>query len=194
MVVTIAASDSPGGVFSLTPTSLTLSEESAPSGTITVQRTGGALTQVTIQWEALYTDGQIHDTAIISILGADRASLTFPVGVTSIDINLTLQPNSVSVPMKSIVSENVCESSESNHDEPFTLKTTGYIILCCVCVFRCQPVERCSRCVCSQTTLALCLVQTQRPLSQCWPNSPLSSRSLLPTCKTHPSIDLDITL
>ena len=100
MVVTIAASDSPGGVFSLTPTSLTLSEESAPSGTITVQRTGGALTQVTIQWVALYTDGQIHDTAINSILGADRASLTFPVGVTSVDIDLTLQPNSVSVPMK----------------------------------------------------------------------------------------------
>ena len=94
--MTIAASDSPGGVFSLTPSSITLSEESASTGTITVQRTGGALTQVTMQWEALYTDGQIHDTALNSILGVDRAALTFPVGVTSVDINLTLQPNSVS--------------------------------------------------------------------------------------------------
>ena len=94
--MTIAASDSPGGVFSLSPTAITLSEETASTDTITVQRTGGTLTQVTIEWEALYTDGQIHDTAINSILGVDRATLTFPVGVTSVDITLTLQPNSVS--------------------------------------------------------------------------------------------------
>lgn len=95
--MTISASDNPGGVFSLSPTAITLSEESASTGTITVQRAGGTLTEVTIEWEALYTDGQIHDTAINSILGMDRASLIFPVGVTSVDINLTLQPNSVSI-------------------------------------------------------------------------------------------------
>lgn len=95
--MTISASDNPGGVFSLSPTAITLSEESASAGTITVQRAGGTLAEVTIEWEALYTDGQIHDTAINSILGMDRASLIFPVGVTSVDINLTLQPNSVSI-------------------------------------------------------------------------------------------------
>ena len=97
-VVTIAASDSPGGVFSLSPTAITLSEETASTGTLTVTRTGGTLTQVEINWVALYTDGQIHDTAINSILGLDRATLTFPIGVTSVDIILTLQPNSVSTP------------------------------------------------------------------------------------------------
>ena len=97
MIVTIAASDSPGGNFSLSPTVITLSEESAPTGTITVQRTGGTLTEVTIEWVALYTDGEIHDTAINSILGMDRATLTFLIGVSSMDIILTLQPNSVSV-------------------------------------------------------------------------------------------------
>lgn len=95
--MTISASDSPGGIFSLSPTAITLSEESAATGTITVQRAGGALTEVTIEWQALYTDGQIHDTAINSILGMDRAIVVFPVGVTSVDINLTLQPNSVSI-------------------------------------------------------------------------------------------------
>ena len=96
-VVTIAASDNPGGVFSLSLTALTLSEETASTGTITVQRAGGTLIPVDIEWEAVYTDGEIHDTAINSILGMDRAVLTFPVGVTSVDINLTLQPNSVSI-------------------------------------------------------------------------------------------------
>ena len=96
-VVTIEASDNPGGVFSLSPTALTLSEEFASTGTITVQRAGGTLTEVMIEWEALYTDGKIHDTAINSILGVDRATLTFPIGVTTVDITLTLQPNSVSV-------------------------------------------------------------------------------------------------
>lgn len=95
--MTISASDNPGGVFSLSPSAITLSEESASTGTIAVQRAGGTLTEVTIEWEALYTDGQIHDTAINSILGMDRASLIFPVGVTSVDINLMLQPNSVSI-------------------------------------------------------------------------------------------------
>jgi hypothetical protein len=96
-VITIEASDSPGGVFSLAPTAITLSEESAATGTITVLRSGGSLTQVSIRWEALYTDGQIHDTAINSILGLDRDTLIFPVGVTSVDIDLTLQTNSVPV-------------------------------------------------------------------------------------------------
>ena len=95
--MTIAASDNPGGVFSLSPTAITLSEESTSTGTITVQRAGGTLTEVVIEWEALYTDGQIHDTAINSILGMDRAALIFPVGVTSVDIKLTLQPNSVNI-------------------------------------------------------------------------------------------------
>ena len=83
-------------MFSLSPTTITLSEESAPTGILNVQRSGGALTEVEIEWEALYTDGQIHDTAINSILGVDRATVILPVGVTSVDINLTLQPNSVS--------------------------------------------------------------------------------------------------
>ena len=84
-------------MFSLSPTSITLSEESASTGVITVQRAGGTLTEVTVEWEALYTDGQIHDTAISSILGVDRAALTFLIGVTAVDIILTLQPNSVSL-------------------------------------------------------------------------------------------------
>ena len=96
-VVTIEASDNPGGVFSLSPTAITLSEESASTGSVTVQRAGGTLTEVTVEWEALYTDGKIHDTAINSILGVDRDTLIFPIGVTSVDIILTLQPNSVSV-------------------------------------------------------------------------------------------------
>lgn len=96
MVVTIAASDSPGGVFSVAPATITLSEESSPSGIITVERTGGTLTQVTVEWTAVYTDGEIHNTAINSILGVDRDTLIFPIGATSVDINLTLQPNSVS--------------------------------------------------------------------------------------------------
>ena len=109
-MVTVSASDSPGGVFSLSPTAITLSEETASTGSLTVQRTGGTLTQVEIEWEAVYTDGEIHDTAINRILGQDRATLTFPVGVTSVDINLTLQPNSVSI---------------SEHIPPTTLTKAG---------------------------------------------------------------------
>ena len=105
--MTITASDSPGGVFSLSPTSITLSEESAPTGTITVERSGGVLTEVRIEWEALYTDGQIHNTAINSILGVDRATVIFPVGVTSVDISLTLQPNSVSYIKNAQDAENI---------------------------------------------------------------------------------------
>ena len=94
-MVTIAASDNPGGVLSLSPSTLTLSEVSTPSGTIRVQRAGGTLTEVTIEWQALYTDGQSHDTSIASILGMEQATLTFPVGVTTANITLTLQADSV---------------------------------------------------------------------------------------------------
>ena len=102
-MVTIAANDNPGGIFSLSTSSLTLSEDTAPSGTITVLRAGGTLTEVEIEWEALYTDGRIHETSISSILGTDRATLSFPIGATSADINLNLQPNSVCIFMLSML-------------------------------------------------------------------------------------------
>jgi len=95
-VVTIAASDNPGGVFSLRTSALSLSEDTAPSGTITVQRTGGTLTAVNIEWQARYTDDSNTEASIASILGRDQDILSFPVGVTSVDINLSLQNNSVS--------------------------------------------------------------------------------------------------
>ena len=95
--MTIAASDSPGGIFSLSTSAITLSEESAPTGTIAVQRAGGTLTEVTIEWQAFYTDGQVHNTSINRILGVNGDTLTFAVGVTSANINLALQPDSVSV-------------------------------------------------------------------------------------------------
>ena len=95
-MVTIAASDNPGGVFSLSTSALSLSEDTAPSGTITVQRAGGTLTAVNIEWQALYTDNLDHETSIANILGMDRDVLSFPVGATSVDINLSLKNNSVS--------------------------------------------------------------------------------------------------
>lgn len=95
-MVTIAASDNPGGVFSLLTSALILSEETAPLGTITVQRVGGNLTAVSIVWQASYTDTLDHSASIASILGMDRGTLNFSIGVTSVDINLSLQNNSVS--------------------------------------------------------------------------------------------------
>ena len=75
--------------------SLTLNEDTAPSGTLTIQRDPGLFGSVAIEWEALYDDGGIHPVPVSDILEVSRDTVTFEQGQTSALIELRLQANGV---------------------------------------------------------------------------------------------------
>jgi len=80
--------DNPRGNFSLSPSSLTLSEDSSPSGTLTITRDDGRFESVQIDWEAVYTGQQ-------NVLVINSATVNFTAGQSSAAIVLQLRQNGV---------------------------------------------------------------------------------------------------
>ena len=96
--VTIPASDNPGGVFTIsTPSPLTLTDGITPSATVTVERTGGLIGVVTINWEAVYADSATHEP-LANFLSETSGRINFLSGQTTPDgtIQLSLISNAVS--------------------------------------------------------------------------------------------------
>lgn len=100
MDITIAASDNPGGIFTISTISpLTLSEDFSSSAVVTIRRDplAGLLGEVIIDWEVFYTDSG-HSVPLSDILTLSSGSVTFlenqinPVD----DLILSLQTDRVS--------------------------------------------------------------------------------------------------
>lgn len=98
--VTIAGSDNPGGVFSISTASpLTLTEDSTPSAVVVITRDpqAGLFGDVLVTWEAVYTDTD-NPVPISNILTSTSGSITFLDSqiTPATNIELNLQQNRVS--------------------------------------------------------------------------------------------------
>lgn len=96
--VVIDASDNLAGVISFITASLTLSEDGPSSGELEVVRTSSLIGMITVNWVALYTDGQNHSVSVADILVSTRGTITFEDNSATPTANILLQlrPNTVS--------------------------------------------------------------------------------------------------